>query len=172
MSGQQKGTHSMIVDACVLIDFIKADPCILELIVKHIGPVHVVSPIVEEVKEIEDEAELIELGVAIVEPEVEDAFLAASTSKAISFQDHLCLLAAKRHGFVCVTNDKRLRRECKAENIPCFWGLELVSLLRKSGGIPANSAIEIARQIHSNNPRHIGKKILHEFIDLIRSNKP
>jgi len=40
----------MIMDACVLIDFIKTDRTVLELIVKHVGPVHVISPIVEEAR--------------------------------------------------------------------------------------------------------------------------
>ena len=172
MSGPGTGTQSMIMDACVFIDFIKADRYVLELIAKHIGPVHVVSPTVEEIKEIEDETELIELGVVVIEPEVQDGFLAAVASKAISFQDHLCLLTAQRHGFVCVTNDKRLRTECEAENIPCFWGLELLSLLHKSGGIRANDAIEIARQIQSDNHRHISLKLLQDFVNIIRSNRP
>ena len=43
----------MIMDACVLIDFVKTDPSVLQLIAKHVGPVYVVSAIIEEVKEIE-----------------------------------------------------------------------------------------------------------------------
>ena len=42
----------MIMDACVLIDFIKAERAVLELVVKHIGPPHVTSPVVGEVNEI------------------------------------------------------------------------------------------------------------------------
>ena len=57
MSGHRAGTHPMIMDACVLIDFVKADRYVLELIVKHVGPVHIISPILEEVHDIEDETE-------------------------------------------------------------------------------------------------------------------
>ena len=42
----------MIMDACVLIDFIKAERAVLELVVKHIGPLHVTSPVVDEVNEV------------------------------------------------------------------------------------------------------------------------
>lgn len=52
----------MIMDACVLIDFIKAERAVLELVVKHIGPLHVTSPVVDEVNEIDDENELVALG--------------------------------------------------------------------------------------------------------------
>jgi hypothetical protein len=46
---------------------------VLELVVKHVGPLYVTSPVVEEVKEIDDEDELVALGLIIVEPEIEDA---------------------------------------------------------------------------------------------------
>ena len=100
----------MIMDACVLIDFIKVEPTVLQLIVKHVGPVHVASPVVDEINEIDNEEQLVELGLIIVEPELEDAFTAAGGIGPTSFQDRLCLLTAKRHGFTCVTNDKNLRK--------------------------------------------------------------
>ncbi len=86
----------MIMDACVLIDYLKTDKSVLRLFVEFIGPVHVVSPIVAEVKDIENEDELMELGLIIVEPELEDAFEAAELIGSTSFQDNLCLLTAKR----------------------------------------------------------------------------
>jgi hypothetical protein len=98
----------MILDACALIDFIKVDRAILELVVKYVGALHVVSPVVDEINEIKDENELVELGVVIIEPEIEDAFAAVSQSGPASFQDNLCLLVAKRYSLTCVTNDKSL----------------------------------------------------------------
>jgi hypothetical protein len=47
----------MIMDACVLIDFIKAERAVLELVVKHVGPLHVTSPVIDEVNEIDRESE-------------------------------------------------------------------------------------------------------------------
>jgi len=161
----------MIMDACVLIDFIKTDRTVLELIVKHVGPVHVISPIVEEVGEIDDESELLELGLAIMEPEIEDAYAAASHSGPISFQDRLCLLTAKRHGFKCVTNDKSLRKLCEQEGIPLLWGLEILAELHKAGGISAKEAVLIAQAIRESNPKHITVKIISRFKDVIRQQK-
>jgi len=158
----------MIMDACVLIDFIKAERTILELVVKHIGPLHIPSPVVEEINEIDDESELVELGLIILEPEIEDAFAAATPSGPISFQDRLCLLAAKRHGFTCVTNDKNLRNLCRQEDVPLFWGLELIAKLHKVGGITSKEAEIIAKAIRKSNPKHITDKIVSLFINIIR----
>ena len=158
----------MIMDACVLIDFIKADRAVLELVVKHVGPLHVAGPVVDEVREIEGENELVELGLIIVEPEIEDAFAAASPAGPISFQDRLCLLTAARNDLICVTNDKNLRRLCSEKGVPLLWGLELLSELHKAGGIPGKQAEAIARAVRASNPKHITEEILSRFTDTIR----
>lgn len=161
----------MIMDACVLIDFLKADRSILELVVEHVGPLHVASPVIDEVHEIETESELLQLGLVIFEPEIEDAYAAASQSGPTSFQDRLCLFAAKRSGFTCVTNDKNLRKLCAKEKVPLLWGLELLAELHRSGGIAAKDALDIARKIHEANPKHITLKILTQFKNLIRKSE-
>jgi len=165
------GRRLMIMDACVLIDFIKTDRAILELVVKHVGPLHVVSPVVDEVNEIESENELLELGVVIVEPEIEDAYIAASQSGPTSFQDQLCLLAAKRYGFACVTNDKHLRTLCQKEGVPLLWGLQLLAELHRLGGIPPEDALDIAQKMHKANPKHITPQILERFMDTIQKRR-
>jgi predicted nucleic acid-binding protein len=157
-----------LVDACVLIDFIKVDRSIFDLIIKYVGPVFVVSPVVDEVNEIENEEELVELGLIIIEPEIEDAFTAASVSGPTSFQDRLCLNTAKRYGFTCVTNDINLRKLCEKENIPILWSLEFLSQLHKAGGISAQKAIKIAQKIHKINPKHITVKIVERFTNIIK----
>ena len=156
------------MDACVLIDFIKTDPTVLRLIAEFVGPVHVVGAVVEEVNQIEKEEDLIEFGLIIVEPEIEDAYAAAGTSGPISFQDRLCLLTAKRYGFVCVTNDANLRTHCQKENVPLLWGLEILAELHKAGGISAKDAEELAQSIHESNPKHITAKIVRRFTDIVR----
>ena len=157
----------MIMDACVLIDFIKAERAVLELVVKHIGPLHVTSPVVDEVNEIDHENELVALGLIIIEPEIEDAYAAGGRSGPLSFEDWLCLLTAKRHGFTCVTNDKNLRRLCKQEGVSLLWGLELVAELHKVGGITSKEAEVFAQTIRRSNPKHITEKIVSRFADLI-----
>lgn len=163
MTESGHGIRLMIMDACVLIDFLHADRTVLQLVAKHVGPVYVVSPVVEEVRDIDGQEELIELGVSVIEPELEDAFSAASASGQVSFQDRLCLLTAKRHGMTCVTNDTSLRRQCRNDGVPLLWGLELLLELNVAGGIPRRIAEEIAQAIHEANPRHITTTILNRF---------
>ncbi len=168
MKRRSKARKLMIMDACVLIDFIKTDRTILELIVKHVGPVYVISPIIEEIDDIDDESELQELGLVIMEPEIDDAYVAVGYSGPISFQDRLCLLTARRHGSTCVTNDKTLRKLCRQENVPLLWGLELLAELHKAGGIPGKDAELIAQAIRDSNPKHITTKIISRFKDIIQ----
>ncbi|MFH7321414.1 hypothetical protein ACHHRT_12510 [Desulfurivibrio sp. D14AmB] len=158
----------MIMDACVLIDFIKTERAVLELVVKHVGHLHVTSPIVDEINEIDNENELVELGLIITEPEIEDAYAAGSQTGPLSFEDWLCLLTAKRHGYTCVTNDKNLRKVCKQEGVPLLWGLELIAELHLAGGITAKEAMTVAQAIRRSNPKHITEKIVCRFADLIR----
>jgi len=158
----------MIMDACVLIDFIKTERAALELVVNHVGPLYVTSPVVDEVNEIDDENELVALGLIIIEPEIEDAYAAGGRSGPLSFEDWLCLLTAKRHGFTCVTNDKNLRKLCRQESVSLLWGLELLAELHKVGGIPATEAETIAQAIRRSNPKHITEKIVSRFMDIIR----
>lgn len=158
----------MIMDACVLIDFIKADRVVLELIVKHVGQLYVTASIVGEIHEIDDGSELIGLGINIIEPEIEDAYDAAGRSGPLSFSDWLCLLTAKRHGCTCVTNDKNLRKYCTRENIPLLWGLELITKLHHAGGITARDGEIIARRIGQLNPKHITENIISDFVTRLR----
>jgi len=158
----------MILDACVLIDFLKTDASVLGLIVKHVGTVHVLNVVVQEVNQIEAEEELVELGLSVVEPEIEDAYAAASGQGPTSFQDRLCMLTAKRHGFVCITNDTNLRKLCQQEGVPLLWGLEVLAELHKSGGICAEDALAIAQAIRESNPKHITGKIVSRFGEIIR----
>lgn len=80
MTRRSQPPKLMIMDACVLIDFIKTGRAVLELVVKHVGPLYVTSPMFDEVNEIDDESELVSLGLIIIEPEIEDAYAASSRS--------------------------------------------------------------------------------------------
>jgi len=76
------------------------DPAWLGLVVKHVGPLHMACPFADEVHEIEKENEQVELGLIIVEPEIEDAFAAVTPSGPTSFRDRPCLLSAIRNDFI------------------------------------------------------------------------
>ena len=167
-------TPLLILDACVLIDYIKAEPGLFKIIAGCIGPVHVVSTVYEEVVQLTSSVyeevvqltslqQMADLGISLVEPEIDDGFEAEQMTGRTSFQDNICLLTAKRLGMICITNDRSLRTACFQHNVPIMWGLELLLQIVESGGLDYKSAIEIGRQIHANNPRHISPKVIADF---------
>ena len=159
----------MIMDADVLIDFIKVDRSIIRLFVNKVGPMFVASPVAEEVGEVKDVRELTRIGLIIVEPEIEDAFEAAGEPKGpLSFCDKLCFLIARRNGYTCVTNDKNLRKLCQRENVSILWSLELLIELYVHGGISLEDALKVAAGIQEVNPKHITREILERFEKKIR----
>lgn len=170
MTKRRNELKLMIMDACVLIDYLKADRSVLNLIVKYVGPIYVASPVLDEVNEIENEEELAELNIIVIEPELEDAFAATGELGPTSFEDRICLLTAKRHGFTCITNDKNLRKLCRKEGVPMIWGLQLLLELHRSGGLPGKDAISIARQIQKNNSKHITQQLIDRFVSMIETN--
>lgn len=159
----EQAQRLLILDANVLIDFCEADHTVLSLISTYIGQIYIVTPVLDEVTLLE-EGLCASLGLHIIEPDLGQLLLAAEKRGALSFKDHLCLILAKANGWICVTNDGRLRRECEAEDVPVLWGLELLALLIESGGLSPEKARDIARAIHQANPRYVGIDILNRFL--------
>lgn len=157
----------LLLDACVLIDFFKSDKFVLESIVRYISPIKIISPIIDEINDIDSEDDLLELGIKIIEPEFEDGIISHSLPNTLSFVDKLCLLTAKRNHFICVTNDKLLRKNCIKNHVNTLWGLELLIKLYKSKGILKREVKNIARKIRDINPLHISSKILTRFYESI-----
>ena len=156
-------TQFMIMDACVLIDYINGEPELFKLISSLIGPIYVATPVLEEVDSIESVLVLEDFGLLPIEPEMEDVFEASEMVGRTSFQDNICFLTAKRQGLTCITNDRNLRIQCKTSGVPILWGLELILELVKTNGISKKKASHIAEEIHQSNPKHIGQDIIDRF---------
>ena len=155
----------LILDANILIDFFKCDRTILKLICTYVGQIHLATPVLNEVNEI-NESDCLDLGIMLIEPEIEQVMLAATENKGpLSFQDNLCLILAKEHGWTCVTNDKPLRRECENEGVPLIWGIELICILVESNGLPNNNAKNIILGIQQNNPKYITEGIVRKAFE-------
>ncbi len=159
----------MIMDACVLIDYMNGEPDLFGLISSYIGPIYVATAILEEVDCIDSIEELEDLGLLPIDVEIEDVFSAADMIGPTSFQDNLCFLTAKRKNLTCVTNDKNLRLQCENSSVLILWGLELVLELTKIGGISRKKAMQIAIEINVSNPRHISQKVLEGFMTKLAS---
>lgn len=156
--GTQK-RRFLILDANILIDLFKCDQTIIKLVCKHVGQIYVASPVLDEIKEIDD-TNCTELGMILVEPTLEQVMLASEKHGPLSFQDKLCLILARDQGWTCVTNDIPLRKKCQSEGVPLIWGIELICILVESGGLPDNQAKEIILDIKKLNPKYITDDIV------------
>lgn len=137
----------LVLDACVLIDFCLEDSTLLGLAAQHLGHVVVLSPILEEVGQL-DNAECERLGLLVVEPEVELVVEASSLRRGgLSFRDRLCLLFAKNHDATLYTNDKALLNAATADEISAQWGLEILFELAAVGQLSASEALGAAQSI-------------------------
>ena len=136
----------LIVDACVLIDFWQTDPGVVSLLARYVGTLHVAASVLAEVDGL-DHAAALEAGLHVVEPELDVLAEAAASRRGLSFQDHQCLILTRTHGWVCVTNDGRLRKVCGEDGVDVLWGLEVLALLVEAGGLPGDDAVEFAHQM-------------------------
>lgn len=152
----------LLVDACVLIDFAKADSSVLTLAARHVGEVHVATPVFEEVKDL-DPAMAASLSLKLYEPTLEMVAAAATTRGRLSFQDRLSVVIARENGWTCVSNDKQLRATCKADGIPVLWGFEVLGALVERQALSPAAAAAVAKKISAAN-HHIGRDVLLRFL--------
>ncbi|MBS4032749.1 MAG: hypothetical protein KGZ63_15210 [Clostridiales bacterium] len=110
MGTGRKKNRFLILDANILIDYIKCDRTILKLICTYVGEIYLATTVLNEINDF-DETECTEFGVILVEPELRQVVLAAEEVGRLSFQDNLCFILAKENGWTCVTNDIPLRKK-------------------------------------------------------------
>lgn len=149
----------LILDANALIDYYRCNREIFQLVCSHIGQIYLAQPVFDEVAQIETH-ECAELGIILIEPELDDLLEAGGKRGRLSFQDHLCLILAKKHGLTCVTNDKPLRRECEHEEVPIFWGIELICILAEVNGVNIETAKALILKMQENNPKYFSDGII------------
>ena len=160
-------TRLLILDACVLIDYVDADPSVIGTVTAHVAPTAVVRPVFDEVDQL-DEPQAAELGLSILDVDLELAAKAAEAPSSLSFQDRLCLLIAKEEGWTCVTNDGALRRACIAENVSVLWGLEIMAEAVAAGAMTPDEAVFVAETMQRQNPRYVTSAIVESFRRRVR----
>jgi rRNA-processing protein FCF1 len=161
----------LIVDANVLIDYLKTNTSILALAARHLGVIRVASVILDEVEQLGLE-DCEDLGLTVVNEPLEILQAAADSAGALSFQDHVRLALAKSNGWICRTNDKPLRRACERDGVQVMWGLRLMIELVHHDALEVSQAHAVAKEIHAINPRHITPAILARFANEIGLGKP
>lgn len=150
-----KAVGVLLLDANVLIDYLKTSESILTLVSEHLGNVYVPSVVVDEVRKGQhfDDSDCDRLNIQVVDPTT--AMLIEAQSMAWSnpsLADKVCFVMCKRRGWTCVTNDKSVRKRCDAEGVKVLWGLQLMLRLIECGALSSDDAINVAKEIKNLNP--------------------
>ncbi len=162
----KEGLRILIVDACVLIDFLDTEPSVFAIVARAVGPIYVASPVLSEEVGI-DAAKAERLGLAVVEPPGDIFEQSARTRGGLSFHDLLGLLMAKAEGWTLVTNDKALRSACERDGVDVLWGLQMLGLAVEAGALAPHDAIELVNRIAEINPT-IGGGLVRAFAERYR----
>lgn len=105
----------------------------------------------------------------MVDPTAEQMDTAAARRGGLSVEDWLCFMLAQEQGAVCVTNDRRLRAECQADNVTVMRGLEPLVLLVQAKHVHPRVAVAAVRIMHDHNAHYITAEIVEDFIARIES---
>lgn len=153
----------LLADADVLIDFVSTKPQTLRLVSRHVGRLLVLTQVLETVTQLTKKA-CASYGIEIVDVET-DLLLRAGVTRhrALSFEDHLGLLACQVNEWTMVTNDHALIRACRASEVPVRRGLRLVLDLVAAGRLTKEAAKKLAVAIQRTNPHHINSRVLERF---------
>lgn len=153
----------LVVDANVLIDYVRSEPEMLRLAATHIGSLLVPSPVALKVRRSWSEQDIELGGLQITVPTKEQFEEAADKPPNPAFDDWCCLIVARDCCGECVTNDSRLRRECTAAGVKVLYGMELLLELAHLKIITANDARRCAGLIQKTSPGFFHVKIMEEF---------
>jgi predicted nucleic acid-binding protein len=161
-------TYNILLDSCILIDYLNINPEIFKLINNNIASLYILNIVAKEVKN-NNFIELVENNIIkIILPDADILKEALNYSDKVSFQDRSSMLTAERYSYAFVTNDKRLRKLCVQKEIKIFWGFDLLKILIEAKLITKQHAVEIAKKIQMNNRNFITKDIINKFIQDIK----
>lgn len=156
-----------VLDSSVLIDLHATEPAVLALISKHVGTLHVTSSMLAEELPALSADDCDALSIHVVEPPLKVLTTAAMKIAGLSFHDRVCMFLARENGWTCLTNDARLRRECKVRSIPFQWGLEPVIDLVKAGHFQRAKAKALITALHLRSPGHYKPIVVARFLTAI-----
>ena len=160
----------LMVDANVLIDYLKTDASILALAARHLGIIGVASVILDEVEQLGLE-DCEDLGLTVVHEPLE--FLQAAAdwpgrclSRIMSAWRWPSPMAGLPDPW------QPMRRACERDGVEVMWGLRLMIDLVHHDALEVSQAHAVAEEIHAINPRQISPAILARFAGEIGLGKP
>lgn len=134
----------------------------MTLIAKHMGPVYVPEPILEEIDGF-NHRDCSSLRLQVEESILEDhLFAAGKPVPGLSEKDLICLHTAIRLKAVCITNDSLLRKTCRDYHLDTMWGFRPMLQLVKMGLLDGDEALNIAKTIQEQN-NWIAASVLDQF---------
>lgn len=115
----------LLLDSCVIFDFMKADGELFTLASRYVGPVYVADALIPELQDFCGVEEIEEVGLRTLEVDKSDLDAASTLSETgpLSYYDVVCLLTARRLGCVCVTNVATSAKRANANKSRCSGGL-------------------------------------------------
>ena len=155
------GGNAFLFDANLLIDFSRVDKSIIGKICA-IFMVYVPDIILSEVDQL-SQLEAEKLGIRVIKTPIEILVDAAESLSGCSYQDTVCFLMAKKFGWGCATNDKKLRKECIKAGIEVIRGFKILIILAKKNIISVKKAESIAKNIFEIN-NEISQGVLMNFL--------
>ena len=158
----QESKTAYIIDANALIDYCDSDLQMLSLLSEKLGPVHIARSTFDKVQQLTKTVAK-KNRLLIKTPDSETIIAASTVRGSLAYDDRETLLLAKSHGWICITNDKPLRRECEKEGVAVLWGLEPMKILVEHGKVSASKAISVAKTIQTANPGFISDDIVDSF---------
>ena len=159
--------RAVITDANILIDYMEAGKKVLSLFASSVEGLFVPLPVLEEVPKLSIK-EAKSLGITVIDTEMNVLAEASMMKTGCSLRDNVCFLTAKGNGFICATNDKRLRKNCKANGVQVLWGLQIMMYLVQQGKLKKKEAVDIARKIGKANS-NITQTLIDDFENKINS---
>lgn len=158
---------AVITDANILIDYMEADKKVISLFASSIESLYVPLPVLKEVPML-SMAEAKRLGITVIDTGLDVLVEAININTGNSFRDNICLLTAKNGGFICATNDKKLRKTCKANGVEVVWGLQIMLYLVQQCTLTKKEAVAIARRIGKINS-NITQTLIDDFENRIKN---
>jgi len=151
----------VITDANVLIDYAKTNKRVLLLLSRLFREVKVPYEIFKEVNEI-TVIDASEYHLDVFYPAIDIIYNAANIKNALSFQDNICLMEARKNGWAVITNDRKLKELCEVESIETYWGLQVLMLMVTKGIMTKEVAMNTAAKIADVNA-WISKNVIEDF---------
>jgi hypothetical protein len=158
----------LVLDACVLIDYLDEDAELLRMITEHLHEVIVPRPVLTQVTNLTEKG-AIALGLQVFVP-TEIQFQEASIRRGrLSFEDHLCLVIARDVGAPCATSDVHLIKACRAANLEHREAWAPLLDLVKLGEIGEDRCHDAVRSMRDRNGAYITTAVFQVFEKRLRS---